>query len=92
MYTVIRLKKVMEKTGLAKSTIYKKIREREFPTQISLGGKAVGWLKRDVDAWIEQKIMKSANDNSIINPASRITQVWNIVQLTPANDNKIQLQ
>lgn len=87
MYTVIRLKKVIEKTGLAKSTIYKKIAEGEFPTQISLGGKAVGWLKGDIDSWIERQIIKSANDNSIINPQSRIIQVSCIKQAKPANDN-----
>lgn len=88
MHTILRLKKVTEKTGLAKSTIYKKIAEKEFPSQISLGGKAVGWLKSDIDTWIEKQIMKSNNDNSIIRPRSRIIQLGCIKQIEPANDNK----
>ena len=63
MYNILRLPKVTEKTGLAKSTIYKKIAAREFPVPISLGAKAVGWLQSDVDKWIEGQIAKSANDN-----------------------------
>lgn len=66
MHTILRLPKVTAKTGLAKSTIYKKIAAREFPAGISLGGKAVGWLEADIDRWIEQKIQLSANDNKYV--------------------------
>jgi prophage regulatory protein len=63
MYTILRLPKVTAKTGLAKSTIYKKISIKEFPCPISLGAKAVGWLESDIDNWIEQQIAKTVNDN-----------------------------
>jgi prophage regulatory protein len=63
MYVILRLRKVTETTGLAKSTIYKKITLNEFPKQISLGAKSVGWLESDIQKWIEQQIEKTANDN-----------------------------
>lgn len=63
MHNILRLPKVSAKTGLAKSTIYKKIAAKEFPCPISLGAKAVGWLESDVNNWIECKIKQSANDN-----------------------------
>lgn len=87
MYTILRLKKVIEKTGLARSTIYKKIALGEFPPQISLGGKAVGWLKSDVDRWIEKQILKSANDNIRAFPSRFIVQTGDIFPIKPANDN-----
>lgn len=87
MYTILRLKKVTEKTGLAKSTIYKKITEKEFPQQISLGGKAVGWLKSDIDRWIESQIFKSLNDNSQAKLSNYIMQQGNCMYSKPANDN-----
>ena len=59
IYDILRLPKVTEKTGLAKSTIYKKIALEEFPSPSSLGAKAVGWLQSDVDKWIELQIAKS---------------------------------
>jgi len=42
MYKVIRMPIVIQYTGLAKSTIYKKIAQKEFPEPISLSAKAVG--------------------------------------------------
>ncbi len=63
MHTILRLKKVKERTGLAKSTIYKKMALKEFPRSIPLSAKAVGWLESDIQKWIEEKIVISANDN-----------------------------
>lgn len=53
---VIRLKAVMETTGLARSTIYKYISLDLFPKPISLGGRSVGWLDAEVQAWIVSKV------------------------------------
>tara|TARA_R110002074_G_scaffold137162_3_gene282126 strand:+ start:389 stop:589 length:201 start_codon:yes stop_codon:yes gene_type:complete len=39
---VLRLAEVIEKTGLARSTIYKYADPGRFPRPISLGGKSVG--------------------------------------------------
>jgi len=63
MNRILRLPEVIKNTGLAKSTIYKMVARREFPKSISLGVKVVGWLESDVQAWIEDKIKQSANDN-----------------------------
>ncbi len=63
MDVILRMRKVTERTGLAKSTIYQKIAENEFPPQIRLSPKAVGWLERDIQNWIEAQISKSSNDN-----------------------------
>jgi prophage regulatory protein len=63
VHTILRIRKVTEKTGLAKSTIYKKIVHKEFPRAISLGPKAVGWLESDIQKWIEQQIERTANNN-----------------------------
>jgi len=66
MYKVIRMPIVIQYTGLAKSTIYKKIAQKEFPEPISLSAKAVGWLESDIQKWIENRIKQSANDNTLI--------------------------
>jgi prophage regulatory protein len=94
MHKILRLKKVIETTGLAKSTIYKKINNREFPSQISLGGKAVGWLASDIQKWIETKILISANDNKetgrivIEKPSSAMELISVSKVVIGANDNK----
>lgn len=53
---IIRLKNVMEVTGLARSTIYKYIVLEAFPKPIPLGGRCVGWLESEVQAWIVSKV------------------------------------
>ena len=67
MYKVLRLREVIGKTGLAKSTVYKKISEGEFPKQFSLGGKAVGWLESDIEEWIKSRVLIAVNDNGAAN-------------------------
>lgn len=56
MHKILRMPEVKETTGLGRSTIYKKISEKEFPEPISLSAKAVGWLESDIQKWIEYRI------------------------------------
>ena len=58
--TILRRKQVEARTGLSRSTIYLKISRGEFPSPISLGARAVGWVDGDVAHWISQRIKKVA--------------------------------
>lgn len=49
---IIRLKEVMHKTGLARSTIYKYMAEKRFPISVQLSEHSVGWLEAEVQEWI----------------------------------------
>ena len=54
---IIRLKEVIDSTGLARSTIYKYIGEGSFPAPVSLGGaRCVGWVCSEVQNWILARI------------------------------------
>lgn len=59
---ILRLKHVLDRVGLSRSTVYDRINEksprydRSFPRPVSLGGAAVGWLETDVSEWIESKL------------------------------------
>lgn len=59
---LLRLKEVTARTGLAKNTIYDRIRRKEFPAQIDLGGNCVAWSEDEIDAWIAVKL--AARDRS----------------------------
>ena len=54
--TILRLPQVRERTGLSRSTIYLKISRGQFPIQLPLGARAVGWLDSDVEDWIRERI------------------------------------
>lgn len=53
---ILRLKDVIEKTGLARSTIYKYVDAGTFPEPIPLGGRSVGWVDSEVHQWIAEKV------------------------------------
>lgn len=56
---ILRRKQVEARTGLARSTIYDRIKCGTFPAPISLGEKAVGWIESEIDAWLTAQIEKS---------------------------------
>ena len=54
----LRLADVQRHVPFSRSTIYLMISRGEFPKQISLGARAVGWLKSEIDQWVESRITK----------------------------------
>ena len=56
---VLRLPEVMIQTGLSRSSIYLKIQKGEFPKQIKISDRSVGWLQAHVDDWLNQRIQLS---------------------------------
>jgi prophage regulatory protein len=58
-YNILRLPQVKSQTGLSRSAIYQRISDGNFPKQINLGGRAVGWLAADVENWIKQRVAQS---------------------------------
>lgn len=53
---IIRLKEVLDTTGLARSTVYKFVSEGTFPKPVSLGDRCVGWVESEVQSWILDKV------------------------------------
>lgn len=56
---VLRLTEVCNRTGLSKSSVYKKMEEFDFPQSIALGARAVGWLEEEIEQWIQSRISES---------------------------------
>lgn len=57
--SILRRKQVEARTGLARSTIYDRIKAGTFPAPVSLGAKAVGWIESEIDAWLNARIQES---------------------------------
>ena len=53
---LIKLKEVIEKTSLGRSTIYEFMTDGRFPKQVSLGAKSVAWVESEVDDWIMERV------------------------------------
>lgn len=58
-HKIIRLPEVIDMTGLSRSTIYLRMSKGSFPLSISLGERAVGWLKIDVEKWLDACVSAS---------------------------------
>ena len=56
---MLRLPEVKARTGLSRSTIYLRMSKGQFPTTVSLGDRAVGWIEIEVNAWINRHIEAS---------------------------------
>jgi prophage regulatory protein len=49
----LRMPTVVRLTGLGRSTIYRLIAEKAFPSPVRLGTRAVAWRRSDLDRWSE---------------------------------------
>ncbi|HAF2131028.1 TPA: AlpA family transcriptional regulator [Salmonella enterica] len=62
---ILRLRDVVRKTGMARSTLYDWLNPKSsrydptFPKQVMLGRQSVGWLESEVDMWLQRRIADS---------------------------------
>jgi prophage regulatory protein len=49
---IIRLKTVLHRSGLSRSTIYRKMKEGTFPDRIPISANGAGWSEAEVNRWI----------------------------------------
>jgi prophage regulatory protein len=54
-HEILRRPAVTRMTGLPSSSLYAAIARGHFPKPIKLGDRSVGWLSRDIAAWIEAR-------------------------------------
>lgn len=53
---ILRLPEVINRVGLKRAAIYLYVGKGQFPKQINLGPRAVGWLEHEIDAWVAARI------------------------------------
>ena len=49
---IIRLRTVLARTGLSRSTLYRKIADGTFPKQVPISIHGAGWYESAVNRWI----------------------------------------
>ncbi len=55
----LRLPEVKHRTGLGKTSIYRKINGETFPRQIPIGSNLVVWLESEIMEWMDNQIKMS---------------------------------
>ena len=90
---ILKLKNVMQVTGLARSTVYLWMKDKTFPTPIKLGERSVGWLEKDIDTWLDERIAESCktsedteNNNSeeLMKERLKIDNEGNVTEIKPS--------
>ncbi len=53
---IIRLKTVLARTGLSRTTLYRKMSEGTFPRQVKISVHGAGWRESAINRWIADPV------------------------------------
>ena len=65
MTHVMRKAEVEKVLGVSSDTINRMVAAGEFPKPIRLSVRAIGWLRSDLDAWIEARAAKRDTQRAV---------------------------
>lgn len=49
---ILRLNTVLDRTGLSRSTLYRKIEAGTFPRQVQIAARCAGWRESAINEWM----------------------------------------
>ena len=49
---ILRIRAVLDRTGLSRSTLYRKVKEGSFPKQVQIATRCTGWRESAVLHWM----------------------------------------
>ena len=52
---VLRLTALLAVIDISTPTLWRRVKDKSFPQPISLGGRSIGWLQSEVQAWIKAR-------------------------------------
>ncbi len=58
---ILRLNAVLDRTGLSRSTLYRKMQAGTFPKNIQISTRCAGWRESAVEAWMRNPMFYSAD-------------------------------
>ena len=58
---ILRLKPVLERTGLSRSTLYRKVGDGGFPKPVQISARCVGWRESAIQAWMRNPMFYDAS-------------------------------
>ena len=59
---IVRLNTVLARTGLSRSTVYRKIAEGTFPAQVRISERCIGWRESDIERWLRNPMHYSRTE------------------------------
>lgn len=62
-HRILRLGSVLERTGLSRSTLYRKINAGTFPPQVRISERCIGWRENEIEQWLRNPMFYSRLDS-----------------------------
>lgn len=59
---ILRIKAVLARTGLSRSTLYRKVQNGTFPKQVHISIRCAGWRESAINAWMRNPMFFSVDD------------------------------
>lgn len=59
---ILRIKTVLDRTGLSRSTLYRRIQAGRFPPQVRIAERCTGWRESAINNWLRNPIFYSVDD------------------------------
>jgi prophage regulatory protein len=69
---ILRMRTVLDRTGLSRSTIYRKMREGTFPRQVEISEHCRGWRESAINRWMADPAAYRENIGTEPLPASAV--------------------
>lgn len=60
----LRISTVLERTGLKRATLYRKMEAGTFPKQIRIATRCAGWRESAVSAWMNNPMFYHVDDHA----------------------------
>lgn len=60
---ILRLNAVLDRTGLSRSTLYRKMQSGTFPQNVRISTRCAGWRESAVEAWMRNPMSYEAEDH-----------------------------
>ena len=59
---ILRIKTVLDRTGLSRSTLYRRIQAGRFPTQVRIAERCTGWRESAINGWLRNPIFYTVDE------------------------------
>jgi Predicted transcriptional regulator len=61
---ILRLNAVLDRTGLSRSTLYRKMQNGTFPQNVRISTRCAGWRESAIEAWMRNPMFYEAAEHS----------------------------
>jgi prophage regulatory protein len=69
---LLRLKQVMDITGLGRSSIYNYMKDGTFPKQVKITANLSAWVDSEIEEWVKHKIKERDGELDIRNAGNPV--------------------